>query len=212
MERYETEEQQVEAIKGFWKENGTAIIVGVGIGLAGLFGWQQYNDMVIEDKETQSITFQSVLEGIDSEEGMLKAEAFTKENSDSGYALLTSLVAAQKAVESKDFDAAKLHLNMAVSNSPNVAIADLAKIRLARVESQLGDTAGALATLDSVQSISYSDQIQEVKGDIYVVTKEFDKAKEAYDAVLAEQPQNRIVEMKLSNLNYAATEAAGVTQ
>ncbi|MFQ3208470.1 MAG: putative negative regulator of RcsB-dependent stress response [Glaciecola sp.] len=212
MERYETEEQQVEAIKGFWKENGTAIIVGIGIGLAGLFGWQQYNDMVIEDKETQSIAFQSVLEGIDSEEGILKAEAFTKDNSDSGYALLTSLVAAQKAVENKDFDAAKLHLNMAVSNSPNVAIADLAKIRLARVESQLGDTAGALATLDSVQSISYNDQVQEVKGDIYVATNEFDKAKEAYDAVLAEQPQNRIVEMKLSNLNYAATEVAGVAQ
>jgi predicted negative regulator of RcsB-dependent stress response len=212
MERYETEEQQVEAIKGFWKENGTAIIVGIGIGLAGLFGWQQYNDMVIEDKETQSIAFQSLLEGIDSEDGMLAAEAFTKENTDSGYALLTSLVAAQKAVGNKDFDAAKLHLNMAVSNSPNVAIADLAKIRLARVESQLGDTAGALATLDSVQSISYSDQVQEVKGDIYVATKEFDKAKDAYDAVLAEQPQNRIVEMKLSNLNYAATEVAGVAQ
>jgi predicted negative regulator of RcsB-dependent stress response len=212
MERYETEEQQVEAIKGFWKENGTAIIVGIGIGLAGLFGWQQYNDMVIEDKETQSIAFQRILESIDSEDGMLKAEAFTKEHSDSGYALLTSLVAAQKAVEDKDFDAAKLHLNMAVSNSPNVAVADLAKIRLARVESQLGDTAGALATLDSVQSISYRDQVQEVKGDIYVATKEFDKAKAAYDAVLAEQPQNRIVEMKLSNLNYAATQVAGVTQ
>jgi predicted negative regulator of RcsB-dependent stress response len=66
--------------------------------------------------------------------------------------------------------------------------------------------------LDSVQSLSYIDQVQEVKGDIYVATKEFDKAKEAYDAVLAEQPQNRIVEMKLSNLNYAATEVAGVTQ
>lgn len=212
MERYETEEQQVEAIKGFWKENGTAIIVGIGIGLAGLFGWQQYNDMMIEDKETQSIAFQSVLEGIDSEDGMLAAEAFTTENTDSGYALLTRLVAAQKAVENKDFDAAKLHLTMAVSNSPNVAIADLAKIRLARVESQLGDNVGALATLDSVQSISYSDQVQEVKGDIYVITKEFDKAQEAYAAVLAEQPQNRIVEMKLSNLNYAATEVAGVTQ
>jgi predicted negative regulator of RcsB-dependent stress response len=212
MERYETEEQQVEAIKGFWKENGTAIIVGIGIGLAGLFGWQQYNDMVIEDKETQSIAFQSILESIDSEEGILKAEAFTKENSDSGYALLTSLVAAQKAAEDKNFDAAKLHLNMAVSNSPNVAVADLAKIRLARVESQLGDTAGALATLDSVQSASYRDQVQEVKGDIYVATKEFDKAKAAYDAVLAEQPQNRIVEMKLSNLNYAANQVAGVTQ
>jgi predicted negative regulator of RcsB-dependent stress response len=168
--------------------------------------------MAVEGKETQSMAFQIALDGIDSEEGLSKASAFAKENTDSGYAILTSLVAAQKAAENKDFDAAKMHLNMAVSNSPSVAIADLAKVRLARVENQLGDTAGALATLDSVVSASFSDQVQEIKGDIYLAIKEFDKAKEAYDLVLAEQPDNRIVEMKLSNLNYAATEAAGVTQ
>lgn len=212
MERYETEEQQVEAIKGFWKENGTAILVGIGIGLAGLFGWQQYNDMVIEGKETQSMAFQSVLEGIDSENGLTEAEAFAKENGDSGYAVLTSLISAQKAVEKNDFEGAKMHLAMAASNSPSEAIADLAKVRLARIENQLGDTAAALATLDTVVNASYNDQVQEVKGDIYVATKQFDKAKIAYDAVLAEQPQNRVVEMKLSNLNYAATEVAGATQ
>ena len=212
MERYETEEQQVEAIKGFWKENGTAIIVGIGLGLAGLFGWQYYTDSVIEAKEAQSIAFQSALDGIDSDDGLNTAAAFAKENTDSGYAVLTSLVAAQKSVEKSDFEAAKMHLTMAVSNSPSVAIADLAKIRLARVENQLGDTAGALKTLDSVVSASFSDQVQEAKGDIYVLTKEFDKAKAAYTAVLEEQPQNRLVEMKLSNLNYAATEVAGVTQ
>lgn len=212
MERYETEEQQVEAIKGFWKENGTAILVGIGIGLAGLFGWQQYNDMIIEGKETQSMAFQSVLEGIDSENGLTEAEAFSKENGDSGYAVLTSLISAQKAVEKNDFEGAKMHLSMAATNSPSEAIADLAKIRLARVESQLGDTTAALATLNTVVNASYDDQVQEVKGDIYVATKQFDKAKAAYDAVLAEQPQNRVVEMKLSNLNYAATEVAGATQ
>ncbi len=212
MERYETEEQQVEAIKGFWKENGTAILVGIGIGLAGLFGWQQYNDMVIEGKEAQSMAFQSALEGIDSEGGLSKAEAFAKENSDSGYGVLTSLISAQKAVEKEDFEAAKMHLTMAANNSPSEAIADLAKIRLARVEKRLGDTAAALATLDTVASSAYDDQVQEVKGDIYVATKEFDKAKVAYEAVLAEKPQNRVVEMKLSNLNYAATEVVGATQ
>mmetsp|Transcript_53628 Transcript_53628/g.170563 ORF Transcript_53628/g.170563 Transcript_53628/m.170563 type:complete len:213 (+) Transcript_53628:247-885(+) len=212
MERYETEEQQVEAIKGFWKENGTAIIVGAVIGLAGLFGWQEYNDSVIEAKEAQSMAFQSALEGIDSEDGLSKATAFAKENSDSGYAVLTNLVAAQKSVEQSDFEAAKTHLNMAVKNSPSDAIADLAKIRLARVENKLGDTAGALKTLDSVVSASFSDQVQEIKGDIYVATKEFDKAKEAYTAVLAEEPLNRIVEMKLSNLNFAATEVTGAAQ
>jgi len=212
MERYETEEQQVEAIKGFWKENGTAILVGIGIGLAGLFGWQQYNDMIIQGKEAQSMAFQSVLEGIDSENGLTEAEAFSKENGDSGYAVLTSLISAQKAVEKNDLEGAKVHLAMAATNSPSEAIADLAKIRLARVESQLGDTTAALATLNTVVNASYADQVQEVKGDIYVATKQFDKAKAAYDAVLAEQPQNRVVEMKLSNLNYAATEVAGATQ
>ena len=38
MERFETEEQQVEAIKRFWKEHGTAIIVGAALGLGGLWG------------------------------------------------------------------------------------------------------------------------------------------------------------------------------
>jgi hypothetical protein len=45
-----------------------------------------------------------------------------------------------------------------------------------------------------------------------IFTKEFDKAKEAYTAVLAEEPLNRIVEMKLSNLNFAATEVTGAAQ
>ncbi len=212
MERYETEEQQVEAIKSFWKENGTAILVGIGIGLAGLFGWQYYNESAITKKETQSLAFQSAVEGLDAENGVSAAETFVKDNADSAYAVLASLVAAQKAVEQSNFEAAKMHLSMAVSNSPSKAIGDLARIRLARVENQLGDTAGALTTLDLVENDAYSDQVQEIKGDIYVAIKEFDKAKASYEAVMAEQPQNRVVEMKLSNLNYAASEVAGVSQ
>ena len=37
MELYDTEEQQVEAIKDWWKENGKAVIFGAVIGLGGLF-------------------------------------------------------------------------------------------------------------------------------------------------------------------------------
>ena len=38
MEIYSTEEQQVEAIKSFWKENGSQIIVGAVLGLGGFSG------------------------------------------------------------------------------------------------------------------------------------------------------------------------------
>ncbi|MGU3844696.1 YfgM family protein, partial [Vibrio diabolicus] len=44
MELYDTEEQQVEAIKDWWKENGKAVIIGAVVGLGGLFGWRYYQD------------------------------------------------------------------------------------------------------------------------------------------------------------------------
>ncbi|MEW8396328.1 MAG: tetratricopeptide repeat protein, partial [Candidatus Thiodiazotropha sp.] len=40
MSEYQTEEEQVEAIKRWWKENGTSVIAGLVIGLGGIFGWQ----------------------------------------------------------------------------------------------------------------------------------------------------------------------------
>ena len=43
MEQFATEEQQVEAIKRFWKEHGTAIIVGAALGLGGLWGWRGWD-------------------------------------------------------------------------------------------------------------------------------------------------------------------------
>ncbi|MBF7074785.1 tetratricopeptide repeat protein [Glaciecola sp. MH2013] len=209
MERYETEEQQVEAIKSFFKENGIAIGVGIVLGLGGLGAWQWYGNKVITDKETASIAFQESIEKLNAEDGLAAVESFAKESGNNGYSVLASLMAAQKAVEAKNFESAKSHLNMAVENSPSVAISDLAKIRLARVEHALGDSSAALSTLDSVASEAYAGQVNEVKGDIYVATQDFDKAKQAYDSVLSSQPTNRLVEMKLSNLNFAAIQSSG---
>ena len=44
MEIYQSEEQQVEAIKGFWKENGNSIIAGLVVGFAGFIGFNVYQD------------------------------------------------------------------------------------------------------------------------------------------------------------------------
>ena len=211
MERYETEEQQVEAIKSFFKDNGIAIGVGIVLGLGGLGGWQWYGNKVISDKEAASIAFQESVDKLSEEDDLAAVTAFTNETSNAGYSVLASLVAAQKSVEAKDFETAKNQLNSAIDKAPSNAIADLARIRLARVEQVLGNSTAALSTLDSVVSNSYEGQVNEVKGDIYVATQDFTKAKAAYDAVLSEQPNNRVVEMKRSNLNFAAVQNSGDT-
>ena len=43
MDIYSTEEQQAEAIKRFFRENGISLALGVIVGLGGLYGWKAYN-------------------------------------------------------------------------------------------------------------------------------------------------------------------------
>ena len=64
MELYDTEEQQVEAIKDWWKENGKAVIIGAVVGLGGLFGWRYYQDSVIQASEAASQSYTTVMNAL----------------------------------------------------------------------------------------------------------------------------------------------------
>ena len=44
MDVYNTEEEQVEAIKKWWNENGKSIITGIIIGVIAIFGWRSYEN------------------------------------------------------------------------------------------------------------------------------------------------------------------------
>ena len=43
MENYDSEQEQVEDIKKWWKENGRSVIAGLVIGLGGMVGWKSWD-------------------------------------------------------------------------------------------------------------------------------------------------------------------------
>lgn len=45
MEIYENENDQVEAVKRFFAENGKALAVGVILGVGALIGWRYWNSI-----------------------------------------------------------------------------------------------------------------------------------------------------------------------
>ncbi len=116
MEQFATEEQQVEAIKRFWKENGIAIMVGAVIGLGGLWGWQYYSDSQLAAKEAASQGYQEVVENLQADDGIVRAEAFLANHQSSGYAAMTALVLAAQEVENNNLEAALGHLQTAVQS------------------------------------------------------------------------------------------------
>ena len=103
MEIYSTEEQQEEAIKRFFKENGTMLIAGAVLGLGGLYGWKAYNEAKIESAETASDAYTQLLETAGQENSeVLEKSAIFDEYKDSSYAVLAAFVAAKEAVDAND--------------------------------------------------------------------------------------------------------------
>lgn len=201
MEQYETEEQQVEAIKRFWKENGVAIIVGAALGLGGLYGWRYYNEQKITGQEYASAAYEKTTqELLETEAGFSPGQAYINDNSDTGYALLMAFKLAQQAIERKDLSEAAKNLSFAAANAQNGSIEAIANLRLARVQLEQEQFEQALLSLDEVTDEAFIAQRQETKGDVYVAQQLFDKARAAYSSALEENANNNVLKMKLDNL------------
>ncbi|MRX27316.1 tetratricopeptide repeat protein [Kangiella sp. HZ709] len=134
---YETEEQQVEAIKSFWKENGNAIILGAIIGFGGLFGWKYYQSVQKEQAEMASESYNQAIAAItagqaENPEFVAKASELIKAYPDTSYATMAALKLAQQYVEQDKYAEAEEQLAW-VADKGNETFKSLAQVRLAKV-------------------------------------------------------------------------------
>lgn len=188
MDVYQTEEQQVDAIKKYWKDNGNAIIAGLVIGFSGFIGFNYYKD----SQETQNLmvseSFQSIMEasgnGQDENAFVEAGEKFIAENGSSSYASLTALALAKQASTYKDWPLVEKHLSTAIEKATDAGIKSIASLRLARVQVQQASYDKALATLSGDIAESFKASVEEVKGDIYLKQDKKDLARTAYQSAI----------------------------
>jgi len=211
MEIYNNEEQQVEAIKRFWKQNGTSILAGIAIGLAGLYGFRAYQDNQLAQIEAQSSQYANLIEqnnaeGADKKAWLVAAQTFIEANSGSNYAVLTALLAAKEAAFAKDFAVAEKQLSWVLANTKAPELLAVATLRLARVQTEQANYPAALKTLEAKLPESFVAQQQELKGDVLVKSGDEVKAKAAYLAALAaaEAGKNPLLQVKLNELAHVA--------
>lgn len=187
IEGYETEEQQVDAIKQWWKDNGNTLVIGAVVGLAGLWGWRFYNDSVIEGQEQASQAYTTMLakfeaQGDDADTATV--ESFIAENDSSNYAVLASLLLAKEAVAKGDFALAKTQLIKVQSQNSYEPLKPIINLRLARVEVELGQLDEALATLENVTEEGFYAKAEQVKGSIYLQQNDLDAARSAFQTAI----------------------------
>lgn len=187
MEVYQTEEQQVEAIKGYWQENGNTIIAGIVLGFAGFIGFNLYQDNQLENELAVSDSYQTLIENAAKDKTTFNESAtqFINENSDTSYASLTALALAKEAAAEKNWLEAKTQLSAAIASAPSDGIKGIASLRLARVQVQLEEYEQALATLAQPLPVSFTAAVEETKGDTYLLQGKKELARNAYQAAIA---------------------------
>ncbi|HCG8633932.1 TPA: YfgM family protein [Vibrio parahaemolyticus] len=202
MELYDTEEQQVEAIKDWWKENGKAVIIGAVVGLGGLFGWRYYQDTVIQASETASQSYTTAMntlqeKGVDAQSDV---QAFIESNEVKEYSVLAALQLAKAQVEAKDFAAALEQLKWAQSNTKDAALSPLISYRITRIETEMGNFDAANTELGKVTDTAWAGRIAELRGDIALRQGDKDAAYAAYTEAQQAADASPTLQMKLDDL------------
>ncbi len=208
MEVYRTEEEQVEAIKKWWRENKLSLIGGIIIGIAVLWGGRTWMAGQDAHAVAASDVYQMMMAKLSRgslEEAAADGSALLGQFSDTPYAALASLALAKIKLEQGDMAAAGSHLNWALSNAEQEEVKMVARLRLAELLLAEGDTAGALAQLNAVAAADTFEAIYEqLKGDIYVADGQTDLARTAYVRALSvmepTSPGRRLLQMKLDEL------------
>jgi len=187
VEIYQTEEQQVEAIKSYWQQNGNTIIAGIALGFAGFIGFNLYQDNQFEQEVAVSDSYQTLIEqsSKDAEAFTANGEKFISENGNNSYVSLTALALAKESATHKDWKQVQKQLTTAIESAPTDGIKAIASLRLARVQVQLEQYSEALATLNSNLPESFTAAIEEIKGDAYLQQGKNDLARNAYQAAIA---------------------------
>lgn len=203
MSAYQTEEEQVEALKRWWKENGTSIIAGIVIGLAGVFGWQawgNYQDRVGKDASIAFSQLVSAEQQGDLESASKQAELLRLEYESSNYAVFAALTQAKLKLDQGDSSAARSQLEWAMAQSDNESLKLLAQLNLARILLSEGELDGA-EKLAGVTTGGFAGDFAQLRGDIAAARGDKQAALEAYTLAMTQETSNRnLLQMKLDDL------------
>ena len=214
METYDTEEEQVAAIKRWWKEHGTSIITGAIVGvllLGGLNFWQDYTQKKANEASAlyDQLLYSVVKADYDKAETL--AKSISAGYSSTPYQTYAALMLAKAKVKQGDIEAAKAIFETQMSESDSIELRNIARIRLVKLLHSTGEHEKGLQLISDVDQASaegFTASFDELKGDLYVALNRLGEARTAYESALRAGSQSRLLQFKLDDITAAEVVAS----
>ena len=205
MEVYSNENEQVDALKRFFVENGKALAVGVILGIGALVGWRYWSSHQEDGARETSQGYQAALAQVKAGDPATytAAEKFAAGEKNT-YGAFAAMELAQKFVDANQLDKAEQQLQTALAAASESHLKSVISLRLARIQLQLKQPDAALKSLEGIKGEGWSAIVDDLRGDILLSKGDKQGAKAAWQAGVKSDASSALSEtmrMKMNNLS-----------
>ncbi|MCX7115349.1 MAG: tetratricopeptide repeat protein [Gammaproteobacteria bacterium] len=205
---YLTEEEQVEAIKSFFKKNARHLAAGILVLLAIFGGWRYWTWHNLHIQTESSALYESLMKAV-SDDDHVKIHAYAARliqlNRHATYADFARLMLAKCDMNEAKGEQAKKLLSVVAEKASLKELRQVARLRLARILLNENKSKEALSVLNQVDDGNYQLLALALRGDAYIAQHDDKQAKAAYEQAKVLSKRLGIVN-PLLDLKYAALE------
>lgn len=210
MSVYMTEEEQLDAIKQWWKKHSntiTLLLSAVLLLVAGYRYWTWHQEKVTVQA---SVAYEKMIQAYTNKNAAASqsyANQLISEYGKTSYADTARMVLAKQLVEKSQYVKARAQLEHVAHHAHMPALQRVARTRLARLLLADKQYDLALKELDAINDTAYEPMVNELKGDIYSAKGDANKALGFYTQAVILSKKNKasnsFLEMKANELAWA---------
>ncbi|MBA2652346.1 MAG: tetratricopeptide repeat protein [Tatlockia sp.] len=207
MSFYMTEEEQLAAIKKWWNKYSNTLTIILSLVLLTVAGFKYWNWHIEKINSQASTAYERLMLAFSNKDDKSIQSYSNQLINDYGktiYADAARLTLAKLQVNEERYDKAQETLAYVAAHSEMPSIKQIARLRIARMLAAKKAYKEALAELAVVDDKAYMPVVNELKGDIYVATGQYQQAilsyKEAITEVRTSGMGNLFLEMKTNEL------------
>ena len=212
------EQEQVEALKAWWKANAnwvTWLAAAVLLVIVGYQGWSWYGS---RQALAASALYEQFAHAADSKDPKDVAKArevggtLMERYGSTVYAAMAALRQAKSSIDAGDPKAAKAQLTWAANHASARELSLLARARLAGLLLDEKSYDEALKTLDVSVPDAFAAEFANRRGDVYAAEGKVSEARAAYSEALAKAgtlPIRQLIQLKRDALPASSTSGGG---
>lgn len=201
------EQEQLDALKTWWKDNGKWLIAALVIALAAygaLTYWKHYQGKQAAEAST---LYDEVLKQVASNDPKRindSVAALVEKYSNTAYAPRAQLLAVQANMQTKDLARAKTQLEWVIAHASESGLQDTARLKLSGILLDEKNYTEAMKLLNATHPDAFMGLYSDIKGDVLAAQGKTEEARAAYKLAFekmdSKSAYRNLIQLKLDGL------------